>query len=765
MASKIRVLIEADGRTYESTLDRSTKKTRDFGKETKNTAANVSHFSTVLKGAAGVIAALGLARLTREMVQANIELDRINNTLAVATGSAEAAKNEMAFLRAEAERLGLDLRRSAGDYARFAAATRETALEGQLTREIFLAVAEAATAVGLSAEETSGALRALEQIVSKGNVSAEELRGQLGERIPGAFRLAAKAIGVTQSELNKMLELGELTAEELLPALARELRNTFGPQAAEAADNLQQEINRLHNAFFDIMSGGDVEGLTEAIGDLADTVGDPEIQRDLRSLVSGLATLAEWAVKGGAALGELVDSMKAERMSRLRKEADDIRSRIQSLEESAARPFLLRLFGREPQEEISKLKQRLVELQTEINRLENRSEDEVAGPPSDPDETGAGDGVDEKRKKAIEAADKAIAKLEREVALMGDLTNLESLNADIRLGAYEKAEPHQIERLRALAAEADAKQKLIDLESNFRDMQEQLIEDTTSAIRLEKQRYEEELRLLREAEEAKLDSIVEYKELRERLEQRHQARLKEIAEDAAQAELEEMEKQLGDIAFAARDAFKEFEDAIIQAARTGKFEMRDMVESILADLARLAIQENVTKPLYNAVLPVLQGVFGADNGIGTTTTTTPEGYTVQVPGGHGGAVIGHDATTRHRVDPRAFDGAPRHHRGTGDLGSNEVPFVGLKGEGVFTEEQMKRLAPVGAGGAAPMEIHVHNNGAPAEVARTRQSTGPDGRRIFEIWLQEVGRDLGANGPYTRMMQGTFPSLKRGGVSR
>ena len=42
---------------------------------------------------------------------------------------------------------------------------------------------------------------ALAQMASKGTVQAEELRGQLGERLPGAFKIAAAAMGVTQAEL------------------------------------------------------------------------------------------------------------------------------------------------------------------------------------------------------------------------------------------------------------------------------------------------------------------------------------------------------------------------------------------------------------------------------------------------------------------------------------------------------------------------------------------------------------------------------------
>ena len=79
------------------------------------------------------------------------------------------------------------------------------------------AVSKAATTLGLSSSEADGALLAVSQMMSKGTVQAEELRGQLGERLPGAFQIAARAMGVSTSELGKMLEAGQVIAEDFLP--------------------------------------------------------------------------------------------------------------------------------------------------------------------------------------------------------------------------------------------------------------------------------------------------------------------------------------------------------------------------------------------------------------------------------------------------------------------------------------------------------------------------------------------------------------------
>src|SRR5690606_24882407 len=77
----------------------------------------------------------------------------------------------------------------------------------------------------------------------------EELRGQLGERLPGAFSLAAKAMGVTEQELNKMLEKGEIIAQDFLPRFADQLDETFGNDKTERVEGLQASVNRLSNEF------------------------------------------------------------------------------------------------------------------------------------------------------------------------------------------------------------------------------------------------------------------------------------------------------------------------------------------------------------------------------------------------------------------------------------------------------------------------------------------------------------------------------------
>ena len=74
----------------------------------------------------------------------------------------------------------------------------------------------AVSSTGGSLEDVSGAMRAVVQIFSKGSVQAEELRGQLGERFPGAVVKFAQASKMSFDELQSNLKQGKVTVGDFV---------------------------------------------------------------------------------------------------------------------------------------------------------------------------------------------------------------------------------------------------------------------------------------------------------------------------------------------------------------------------------------------------------------------------------------------------------------------------------------------------------------------------------------------------------------------
>ncbi len=108
----------------------------------------------------------------------------------------------------------------------------------------FKNVTAAIKATGGSTEDVKGAITAMVQVFSKGKVSAEELSGQLGERLPGAVTMFAKANRMTLPELQKNLKAGTVGLNELM-RFVEELGTTFDGTAKKIAGSNEEAGARL----------------------------------------------------------------------------------------------------------------------------------------------------------------------------------------------------------------------------------------------------------------------------------------------------------------------------------------------------------------------------------------------------------------------------------------------------------------------------------------------------------------------------------------
>lgn len=158
-----------------------------------------------------------------------------------------------------------------------------------------------------------------------------------------------------------------------------------------------------------------------------------------------------------------------------------------------------------------------------------------------------------------------------------------------------------------------------------------------------------------------------------------------------------------------------FTDAMTDMVMTGKLNFSSLAESIISDLIRIQIQSQITAPLSQAIGGFFEGVFHSTAGAGTGTAAATQGAGVPGVQLHTGGIVG-------------LEGQPRW------LGSDEVPAVLRKGEGVFTEGQMKNLSPAGAGSWV---VNIFNeNGSKVE---TKERTGGDGMKQLDIYVRDTVR--------------------------
>ena len=95
---------------------------------------------------------------------------------------------------------------------------------------VFRNITSAIKATGGGAQDVESAITAMVQTFSKGKVSAEELSGQLGERLPGAVTKFAEANKMTLPELQKSLKAGTVGLDELMKFII-----SLGPEYEETA--------------------------------------------------------------------------------------------------------------------------------------------------------------------------------------------------------------------------------------------------------------------------------------------------------------------------------------------------------------------------------------------------------------------------------------------------------------------------------------------------------------------------------------------------
>ncbi len=182
-------------------------------------------------------------RLGRGFFDAAKQIEGLRLALGQIYGSADTAGKQIDFLRQTANVAGISIGSISDAFVKFSASMRGANVPLEQSNALFGAVSRAAGVLGLSGDKLNHILDALSQIAAKGVVSMEELRQQLGDSLPGALSLAAKGLGLTESQLIKLVESGGLLAQDLIPALTKSLQGLGGE-----VNTLNSAWGRLKNA-------------------------------------------------------------------------------------------------------------------------------------------------------------------------------------------------------------------------------------------------------------------------------------------------------------------------------------------------------------------------------------------------------------------------------------------------------------------------------------------------------------------------------------
>ncbi|HHN8820134.1 TPA: tape measure protein [Escherichia coli] len=253
--------------------------------------------SNAIKLSGAFYSVMGALNAYKAIMNAGLKRDSAQRAAKFVLG--DKASEAETFIRGLADKTGLNISEGLSSYAKFAAGAQGSMSQEQ-TQELFGNATAMSRLMGLSNDELNGILKAFEQMASKGKIQAEELRGQLGDRMAGAFKLFAEALGMTATELDKAMKDGKILSSDTLPKVAKQMGLMIDKAGgwAEVAKSTQTALGKLANNWDDtlvkIFSGS-----------------QDELNGFLSSLSNLLSEMGMSSSIAGDAIGGLIDMLKA----------------------------------------------------------------------------------------------------------------------------------------------------------------------------------------------------------------------------------------------------------------------------------------------------------------------------------------------------------------------------------------------------------------------------------------------------------------------
>jgi len=259
--------------------------------------------------------AVSIARTAGEMQRLNVLLRGMSQGI-TEIEQAAAAGDAVRYLNNLARAAPFALRDLTQAFVRLQAGGIEN------TTRAMQGLADAVASFGGSREQLERASVALQQMAGKGVISMEELRQQLGEAVPSALPLLARALGTSVDDLVKRISDGAVRAGPALNALTAEFERTFGGRAQAMMMTFNGQVQQLQNNWMRLQAlaggldasgntiqGGFLDTLTKAMQALNTQLMSPEAQgaairlgQILGNVTNHMITFGGWIAKNSEAL-------------------------------------------------------------------------------------------------------------------------------------------------------------------------------------------------------------------------------------------------------------------------------------------------------------------------------------------------------------------------------------------------------------------------------------------------------------------------------
>ena len=238
----------ANNLSFSVRLELLAEKFKQQAESAKGALRGIQFQAIAMAGALGA-GVTSLSSLVSSLVNTAREAGRSRTILRNVSTDAREYARSLKFLTDLTDKYGTDLIGTTEAFAKFKAAATPAGVAMAEQERIFSNISKAMASFGISGGEASLTMMAITQMMSKGKISSEELRRQLGERMPVAMQAMANAAGVSMAQLDKLLKEGKLRSADIMGKFSDELAKLSGDTST---DNLESSLGRLKNAFTDL---------------------------------------------------------------------------------------------------------------------------------------------------------------------------------------------------------------------------------------------------------------------------------------------------------------------------------------------------------------------------------------------------------------------------------------------------------------------------------------------------------------------------------
>lgn len=264
---------------------------REYRQKKYNQSLNKQNW--LLKQATKLLIGWFSLKTMNNIIQTGSRLQLVQKSIEGLTKSTQ----DWGFVEQQAFKMGVSLETVAKGYRNFYSAANMAGFGKGDIQGMYADLLLSTRAIGASSQQTEGALLALEQMISKGKVSMEELRRQLGNALPGAFEIGAKAMNMTTAQFNDFVKTGNLASAEFVPKFIKTLKETYAGGWKDIEQTVSVAQGRLKVAWekftINFMSGEAGKAFAQGLNSLAELLNSNEF----KELVQILGVIFKWTME------------------------------------------------------------------------------------------------------------------------------------------------------------------------------------------------------------------------------------------------------------------------------------------------------------------------------------------------------------------------------------------------------------------------------------------------------------------------------------